>query len=916
MSKSSGNNNKRGGITRSSTWAMENLAGSDKLRLGIPDTILFKDGAPQAWLFTSKAGDVLNKRSLRKSSIKERFTRLFATNPNNPQQRLATVRFMDGTVRNVGRGSFKEMMAKFPATEPGIVSLQCYMQGKGAAGTVYRNSYRIVNDKGLVVTGTRSFTTLSPDQVTAPLSSWTEREIKFEPCKASNINTALDAVTLSIVRYLEGDQDRPTRILHAQCDYIVDATGQIWLTWIGETTVAVDEAAQDLRLANVAREGPRGRADFLGQQTSLVMQRDFGGPPAPTKKTRRRSDSATTFGEGGSGGDIGEVVDRAAEVIELPREAVGTGGSGGIANALFRAEANKKTQHAAALGRSASCPTAVARQQQQYPRAAGEGTTLSTMTVGVRTGEAWEVGGNGGRAADTSRYPSSFVCAGDYCAVRVLDPREDADDPRKQRDPRGSLLDPEISSQNFFTEVASRLFSGQELSALRRDANFRRQVEDGLVTEVEPTTATRADEGGVGGGGGKQESPASGPTGAGGGIGTSRPKRDPIAGGLKDRDPRNWFEVSLKSVSLARKERNRRRSSSKEDAAAIGLAGPGSGGLKANRSTSDIVPPRQDGGKVGAAGGGGESGRAGGGGESLGIVSRMLQETEASTMRKHARKREDEIVAGGAQNFYKPVRVCEPCFRVYALLDMARETITRQEALAAEASAACDRSDSSLIASRWATSRRLELAGNGDDGEREENDPASLISDEIQFHRVNNATARRTAGTLSAAARPRSQGDDAHTRESRKRPLPRGAGGGGGRMAVTWRGRLQGEDRGKGGGHEKKEPGLMSSGKKFEDLDNYLRGCAAVAGAKREKRKRGRRRLGGSSLGGGGSGGGGNSVETAGGSSLSLAEEYEEEEEDKGSGEGLFHARVILGEADPESAKRVKEILDNAGYMV
>ena len=425
MSKSPGNT-KRGSITRSSTWAMENLAGSsgDKLRLGIPDTILFKDGAPQAWLFTSKAGDVLNKRSLRKSSIKERFTRLFATNPNNPQQRLATARFMDGTVRNVGRGSFKEMMTKFPATEPGIVSLQCYMQGKGAAGTVYRNSYRIANDKGLVVTGTRSFTTLSPDQATAPLSSWTEREIRLERCKASNINTALDAVTLSIVRYLEGDQDRPTRILHAQCDYIVDAAGQIWLTWIGETTIAVEEAAQDLRLANVALEGPRGRADFLGQQTSLAMQRDFGGPPAPTKKTRRRFDSATA-GEGGGGGeDIGEVVDRAAEVIELPREAVGTGGSGGIANALFRAEANKKTQPTV-LGRSSSCPTAVARQHQhqhqQHARAAAKGATLSTMTVGVRTGEAWEVGGNGGRAAgDTSRYPSSFVCAGDYCAVRVL----------------------------------------------------------------------------------------------------------------------------------------------------------------------------------------------------------------------------------------------------------------------------------------------------------------------------------------------------------------------------------------------------------------------------------------------------------------------------------------------------------------
>lgn len=185
------------------------------------------------------------------------------------------------------------------------------------------------------------------------------------------------------------------------------------------------------------------------------------------------------------------------------------------------------------------------------------------------------------------------------------------------------------------------------------------------------------------------------------------------------------------------------------------------------------------------------------------------------------------------------------------------------------------------------------MAGGGD---LEENGLASLSSGEAQDRRGNAAAGAAAAaaavGTLSATPRPRSQGDAGHARESRKRPLPgsraelrseggnrqqqgfeagdvRRGDGGDGRAAVTWRGRLQGEDRGKGW-HEK-GPGLLSSGKKFEDLDNYLRGCAAVAGAKREKRKRGRR-LGGSSLGAGS--GGGNSVET-GGSSLSSAEEYE-----------------------------------------
>ena len=424
---------KRENVTHSSAWAMENLVGNASLRLGIPDTILFKDGAPQIWLFTSKTGDVLNKRSLRKSSIKERFTRLFSTNPNNPHQRVATVRFMDGTVRNLGREAFKEMMNKFPATEPGIVSIQCYMQGKGASGTVYRNSYRVVNDKGLAVTGTSSFTTLPSEKAAAaaPSSTWSEREIKLEKCMAPSINKALDAVTLSVVRYVEAEQDKPTRILSLRCDYVVDAASQIWLTWIGDTTIATADAARDLRLANVALEGPRGRGEFLGPQNALDMQREFGGPPGPARKSRRRGDDpATGTAAVDQEVDIGTAVDRAAEVIELPLGAVGSGGSGGIADLLSRAETAKTAAEGGNLAAgpsstlvarsSPSSALAVVREQNNNAEAAGRATTMSTMTVGLRNGEAWGAKGGGGKAPGEKRFPSSFACAGDYCKIRVL----------------------------------------------------------------------------------------------------------------------------------------------------------------------------------------------------------------------------------------------------------------------------------------------------------------------------------------------------------------------------------------------------------------------------------------------------------------------------------------------------------------
>lgn len=150
----------------------------------------------------------------------------------------------------------------------------------------------------------------------------------------------------------------------------------------------------------------------------------------------------------------------------------------------------------------------------------------------------------------------------------------------------------------------------------------------------------------------------------------------------------------------------------------------------------------------------------------------------------------------------------------------------------------------------------------------ETTDPISLSSDEMHGRRCDagGAAVRPTArGTLPG--RPRSQGDDdSHTKKQRRN---RGGGARGGRENHTWRERLGGGSRAgqsKGQGVEKGPH--LSSGKKFEDLDNYLRGFASASVAKREKRKRG--------LGAQGSGGGTSLAGTmTDDSSLSFAEAHE-----------------------------------------
>lgn len=214
---------------------------------------------------------------------------------------------------------------------------------------------------------------------------------------------------------------------------------------------------------------------------------------------------------------------------------------------------------------------------------------------------------------------------------------------------RTSIAPHSAASLLVVPKVATRLFSGQELSALRRDASFRRQMEEGLVMEVQrlnPSATTGGHAGGQHEGVEGRGGTATGGGSGGGGGGGGGPKGDPIAGGLKDRNPTEWSEVSWKSISLARKERDRR--------ACGGAHGKGAPTLldSGGSQKEDI-----------GAGKGADCTVNGGGGAKEGR-KRSLQETESSAMRQHARKREEEFLAGGAQNFYKPVRVCGSCFRV------------------------------------------------------------------------------------------------------------------------------------------------------------------------------------------------------------------------------------------------------------
>ncbi|CAM9193873.1 unnamed protein product, partial [Choristocarpus tenellus] len=838
---------KRDNTVRSPVWVLAHVvspSGHQQLRLGIPDTVLFQDGAVQAWLFTSKTGEVLAKRSVRKAAVKERFTRLSSTNPNNPQRRVATVRFGDGTVRNLGQASFKEMMQKFPPAEPGILAIQCYIQSKGLGGTVYRNSYTVVNDKGLVVTSTSSFTTLHSNQFDLPISSWSNSDVNLVKSNAVRINVALDSVTQSIVKFLEAGQKAPTRILHMDCDYVIDEAGQIWLVWVGDTTIALGDAAQDLRLADVRKEGLYGRGTFLGREVALAMHRDMGGPPTPAQKGR----VATSFASDAFNGRqrvTSKAIDRAAEVVELPRGA-GVGGVGGIVDAISHAALMEKENDTTLRGRNFSASSALVGLGGD---SGAIKASCSTMAVGMRDAEA-AANESRGRAPGGKHYPSSFSCMGDFCAVRVLDPRGDSDNPQLEREAGSSILYKGNEGQNFIKEVAIRLFSAQELSALRRDAQFRRQIDEGLVMEVEVPK-------------GSELLPLQSAHGTG---------IDPIAGGLKDRDGKEWAEVILRSILLARQERKR------VEAAGGGVVPGPEQGLQREGAHSDIIVEQEQG--------------VGGAMSALpinGSISRVLQETEASLMRQHARKREDDLLAGGAQNYYTSVRVCSTCFQVYTLLDRARLVLAQQAVQQKAETAAYERSeylDPARAATPGHRQRRRHCSGSlregrsemvEDEGERE--GPLS-----VSFEDIDQSFSRP-----SLPVHPQSQGDRPMPASSTLSPEGQGQVPGKGR---TWRGRLEESNYPAG---RSLEP-ILPSGRQFEDLDDYLRGRAAKAVKKSRNHKR---QLGHDIV-----------VTDA------IKKISQEEEVGAQSDRQLYHAQVLLAEGDPALAMKTKDVLEEEGYLV
>jgi len=393
--------------------ALHNASSRSRCPLGIVDTIVFdRDGAPLKWLFTGKTGEIVKKKAIQDSVVKDRFRRVALMSPANEKEWMCILRYTDASFEIMDSTAFGTMMTTFPPKETGVAAVQAYVQSKGTQGTFYRNKYSVVNDKGKVVSSTHSYATLPKEiSVLTGKVRLKNKDLEMTKSNANRLNQALDAATRTLVRFVESSQH--VRVLEISVDYIVDEDSQLWVAWVSDARVAVGQAALDLRLAGLQLEDNTARTTWLGGEVAKEMHKQTS-----MNETRHGKFRSKREDEGGrrDHATVEKMVESAAEVVEAkPRE-----------------------------------------------RKYGEKQPTQTDVPGYMIEEDRKVMGIAAVSDEDGQYmppappkksdfPTPYACQGDFCNMELAQPKS-------------------LQSDNL--ALAQKLFSSDRLAALRKTNRF------------------------------------------------------------------------------------------------------------------------------------------------------------------------------------------------------------------------------------------------------------------------------------------------------------------------------------------------------------------------------------------------------------------------------------------------------------
>ena len=135
-------------VSKSALWVWQTLWRPEqqtKITLNIADAVLFKRGAIDKWIFTSKKGEVLKKsaESTVRKQIHARFVHL-ARNDANARQCVAEVHNLDGSSQVLDKSAWDTFMKN--ASFLNVSSIQSFIMPKGGYGSSFRTTYKLQAD--------------------------------------------------------------------------------------------------------------------------------------------------------------------------------------------------------------------------------------------------------------------------------------------------------------------------------------------------------------------------------------------------------------------------------------------------------------------------------------------------------------------------------------------------------------------------------------------------------------------------------------------------------------------------------------------------------------------------------------------------------------------------------------------------
>ncbi len=377
-------------------------------------------------------------------SLSARFLDLSSSCLDGSEKSVAILRLSDGASRVLSASAFKEAMNTFPSVMGDIVAIQPLLKRMEPMKIVYRCHYFVSDNAGRVVcqTGTIAKTPASPASLKSTTIPHSNLTVTWKDSKSSNtclvasevhgVNSKLTEATKNIIHYVEAIQSQQTRVMDVELDFSIDENGKIWLLWSGSVSIV---------------KGTTTPQD-IGVHQQTVPRKQFPSKSAIVAASPRRR------------GVRRRIVD--SDVLSDRRRRPEFDFQGVVQAVKIHSE---KTV----------IPTCE-KEVVAVPR------TLSARSKMERN-EKCSAGG--GKRAARCLLSNGKECAGDFCSIITRDDQlGDTNSPRSHEidvNGRGE----EYSETKGKTGVIMKLFSAQEISVLRRNKGFRKNIIEGQLDKLQ-----------------------------------------------------------------------------------------------------------------------------------------------------------------------------------------------------------------------------------------------------------------------------------------------------------------------------------------------------------------------------------------------------------------------------------------------